>query len=252
MHITDTHLFAEADGSLRGTNTNTTLTAVLQHLRAARWPAELIAMTGDLIQDDTRGAYQNFCQHFGSLGLPVLCVPGNHDIRNLMREALSAAPYRYCGTHRQHDWFIVGIDSCKKGSAGGAVSAAELDRLRNLVENTDAQHVLVCLHHPPLLVGTAWLDTVGLENGEAFLDALAAMKKVRGCLFGHVHQNFDHVHDGMRILGTPSTCRQFLPGSDNFALDDRPPAYRRVELRPDGSIAEELLWVPAKSQEKIA
>lgn len=245
-------MFAEADGSLRGTITRQTLATVLAHLRSNQWPADLIAMTGDLIQDDTRAAYDNFRSQFGPLGLPVLCVPGNHDVRSFMRDAVSEPPFSYCGTHRQQRWLIVGIDSCKDGSAGGFVTAQELARLGDFVAQTDAAHVLVCLHHPPLPVGTAWLDTVGLDNGDEFLLALKAMKKVRGCLFGHVHQNFDQTRDGIRIIGTPSTCRQFLPGSDDFALDDRPPAYRRLSLHDDGSITEELVWVPLPDQETTA
>lgn len=237
-------MFAEANGSLRGTVTQQTLAAVFAHLREANWPADLIAMTGDLIQDDSRGAYENFCQHFGSLGLPVMCIPGNHDIRALMRGAVSAAPFSYCGTQRLGRWLIAGIDSCKEDSAGGFVGVDELARLKDVVARSDAAHVLVCLHHPPVAVGTAWLDTVGLENGKEFLAALRSMKRVRGCLFGHVHQSFDQTIGGLRIIGTPSTCRQFLPGSDDFALDDRPPAYRRLCLLDDGSIEEELIWVP--------
>lgn len=235
---------------MRGTITQETLEAVLAHLREHQWPADLIAMTGDLIQDDSPGAYQNFCRHFGTFELPVLCVPGNHDIRALMQEALRAAPFNYCGTHRQGSWLVVGIDSCKKGSAGGVVAARELTRLQKTVAATDAAHVLVCLHHPPLPVGTAWLDTVGLDNGAEFLETLGSLQKIRGCLFGHVHQNFDQTHAGIRILGTPSTCRQFLPGSDDFALDDRPPAYRRIVLLTDGTIDEELVWVPLPEQHR--
>ena len=47
----------------------------------------------------------------------------------------------------------------------------------------------------------------------------------------------------MRIIATPSTCRQFLPGSDDFAVDNRPPAYRRITLLDDGSCETELIWV---------
>jgi Icc protein len=62
-------------------------------------------------------------------------------------------------------------------------------------------------------------------------------------LFGHVHQQYEGEHEGIRIIGTPSTCRQFKPGSDDFALDDEPPAYRRITLNSDGSINSELISV---------
>ena len=75
---------------------------------------------------------------------------------------------------------------------------------------------------------------------------------MRGLLFGHVHQALDQTHRGIRVLGTPSTCRQFLPDSDDFALDDRPPAYRRIALLADGGIDEELIWVAHDGQGESA
>ena len=88
-----------------------------------------------------------------------------------------------------------------------------------------------------------WLDSVGLDNGEEFLSRAASSGRVRAALFGHVHQDYDADHDGIRLIATPSTCRQFLPLADEFAVDDKPPAYRCIELRPDGSIDHELVWV---------
>jgi Icc protein len=64
-------------------------------------------------------------------------------------------------------------------------------------------------------------------------------------LFGHAHQAYDGTHNGIRIYGTPSTCRQFRPGSSSFAVDDRPPAYRRLELAADGTFSTELVWLDA-------
>ncbi len=243
MQITDPHLFADPAGSLRGTVSHDSLLSVLQHVAEQGWDADIVAMTGDLIQDDSKAAYQRFREHFRSLGLPVYCVPGNHDIREFMQEALAEPPFYYCASYQQYNWLIVGIDSCEDRGAGGRVAADELARLQGLIKNTQAEHVLVCLHHPPLSVGSAWLDGVGLADGEKFLAALSSSGKVRGCLFGHVHQAFDEQKDTLRIIGTPSTCRQFKAGSDEFALDDLPPAYRQVELHADGSIQTELIWV---------
>lgn len=225
--------------------TRDTLQAVLQHIDDSGWPADVVAMTGDLIQDDSAGAYERFRKAFEPLGLPIHCVPGNHDVIPLMRAAVSEPPFHYCSTFKQHDWLMIGIDSCKADSAGGNVSEAELTRLASEIAASDAAHVLVCLHHPPLPMHSQWLDRVGLDNGDELLRVLSATGKVRGCLFGHVHQPFDETHDGMQIIGTPSTCRQFKPGSDDFALDDRSPAYRRVLLHADGSIEHELVWVDA-------
>ncbi len=243
LHVTDPHLFADAEGCLRGTVTHSTLSAVIGHIVQSGWSADLIAMTGDLIHDDSAEAYDRFCELVAPLGLPVYAVPGNHDIRPAMRKALAMPPFHYCKSARQGNWLITGIDSCIDGDASGHVSGEELTRLEGVLSATDAEHVAVCLHHPPLEVGSKWLDQVGLRNREEFLDVVSRAGNVRATLFGHVHQQFDEEHHSIRIIGTPSTCAQFSPGSDDFAVDDNPPAYRRVILGPDGTVQTELIWL---------
>jgi 3',5'-cyclic-AMP phosphodiesterase len=243
LHVTDPHLFAEPDAELRGTNTRRTLQAVLDHIHDGGWTADAVALTGDLIQDDTRGAYKRVRDMFGPLELPVYCVPGNHDVRALMIEELRPPIFHYCASLSHANWIIVGIDSCLTGHARGKIEAGELLRLKTILSETRAQHALVCLHHPPLPVGSRWLDTVGLENGDEFLEAIAASGKVRAAIFGHVHQAFDSQHGDIRIIGTPSTCRQFAMYSDEFALDDNPPAYRRLTLQANGVVDSQLIWL---------
>lgn len=245
LQVTDPHLFADADGSLRGTATSETLARVVDHIIDAGWPADFVASTGDLIQDDTAGAYDRFKAIMGRLNLPVHCVPGNHDIRPLMQAALSDEAWHYCETFEIGEWLIVGIDSCEEGDAGGRVSHEELARLRAELERSSAAHAVVFLHHPPLPMGSKWLDSVGLRNAGEFLDLVASTGTVRAAVFGHVHQAFDEMHESVRIIGTPSSCAQFKPFEDEFALDDKPPAYRRITLNSDGSIETELIWLQA-------
>ena len=216
---------------------------MLAHYQASDWNADRVVMTGDVIQDDTAEAYQRFRDLLLPLNLRVHCVPGNHDIRDLMSAVCCRPPFSYCAYEEFHDWLIVGIDSCIRGHAGGEVSADELDRLSDIVSRSPAKHVMVCLHHPPVPVGSKWLDSVGLRNGGEVLDRLRSLNRVRLATFGHIHQEYDVEHEGIRIVGTPSTCRQFKPGSEEFAVDDNPPAYRRFALNADGSVDTEVIWV---------
>ncbi len=243
MHLTDPHLFADADGDLRGTVTQDSLQRVLDHYQAGDWRADRVLITGDLIQDDSAAAYDRFRELFLPLNMRMHCLPGNHDIRDLMRPVCNRPPFSYCAKEEIRDWLLIGLDSCIKGDAGGEVAANELERLDNIVSETSAKHVMVCLHHPPVPMGSKWLDTVGLKNGEELLERLQAIGRVRLLLFGHVHQPYDAEHYGIQVIGTPSTCSQFRPGSDDFAIDDRPPAYRRITLQSDGSSESELIWV---------
>jgi hypothetical protein len=65
--------------------------------------------------------------------------------------------------------------------------------------------------------------------------------RVRGLLWGHVHQRYDDHAGGLRLMGTPSTCYQFVPGRDDFALDGLGPGYRRIQLRADGRIDSQVM-----------
>lgn len=202
-------------------------------------------MTGDLIQDDSRAAYERFCELMKPVGLPIYCVPGNHDVRPLMREALAEPQFHYCESAELRNWLITGVDSCIDNDAAGRISDQEMTRLEDVLDRTQAEHVLVCLHHPPLAVGSKWLDEVGLRNGDEFLRLISRAKIVRAAIFGHIHQAFERAYDSVRIIGTPSTCRQFKIASEEFAVDDNPPAYRRISLYPNGSVDTELIWLPA-------
>jgi Icc protein len=243
LHLTDPHLFADAEGSLRGTITHASLQRVLDNYLAGDWKADRVVVTGDLIQDDSAAAYDRFRDIMLPLNLRIHCVPGNHDIRELMQQVCCVPPFSYCAYEEIGEWLLVGLDSCAADDAGGFLTTEELDRLSEIVASSAAKHVMVCLHHPPVPMGSAWLDTVGLRNGEQFLRHAATLNRVRLAVFGHVHQTYDAEHDGIRIIATPSTCRQFLPGSDEFAVDDLPPAYRRITLHRDGRSEHELVWL---------
>lgn len=245
LHLTDPHLFADAGGELRGANTQASLQSVLAHYSESGWRADRVVVTGDLIQDDSAGAYRRFRDLMLPLNLRVHCVPGNHDVPDLMQTVCRVPPFSYCAWEEIGDWLVVGLDSFVPDTAGGEVGAAEIERLTTILDESSARHALVCLHHPPVTMNSAWLDSVGLANGPALLATLASLGRVRAVIFGHVHQAYDDLYEGIRVLGTPSTCRQFRPGSNDFAVDDKPPAYRRIELGADGSVTTELVWVAA-------
>jgi len=236
-------LFADADGDLRGTVTQNSLQRVLDHYQAGDWHADRALITGDLIQDDSAEAYDRFRELLLPLNMRMHCVPGNHDVRDLMRPVCSRPPFSYCAKEEVRDWLLLGLDSCITGDAGGEIAAEEFDRLDLIISESSAKHIMVSLHHPPVPMGSTWLDTVALKNGDELLHRLQLLGRVRLLVFGHVHQPYDEEHLGIQVIGTPSTCSQFKPGSDDFAVDDRPPAYRRITLDSDGSFESELIWV---------
>ena len=127
LQLTDPHLFADRSGSLRGAVTWQTLNETIEHYLAGSFRADIVYLTGDLVQDDSRGAYQNLRDAVARLGMPVHLVPGNHDVPALVAEELG--DFAQCSTLETPGWRIVGVDTQEVGSAGGCVGDSELARL---------------------------------------------------------------------------------------------------------------------------
>jgi Icc protein len=242
VQITDTHLFGDPAGRLRGVATLPALRATLELARSDIARADAVLLTGDLVQDDA-GGYAHVRDCFAPLGRPVLTIAGNHDLKQPLRAALGAAPFEIDGHHDRGAWRIVMLDSSIEGRAAGEITASELARLEQALAGAAGRHVLICLHHHPVALGSRWLDQVALQNAQAFFDVVDRHACVRGIAFGHVHQAHDSLRGQVRILGTPSTCAQFVPGADRFQVDPRPPAYRQLVLRANGNIGTRLNWL---------
>lgn len=242
VQFTDPHLFGDETRELRGVPTLPALRATLAAARADIAASDAILATGDLVQDDPAG-YAHFRAELGGLGRPVLCIPGNHDDVPAMRAALATEPFQHGGVHDAGGWRIVLLDSTIAGQTGGRLGDAALAQLAQHLNEAPDRHVLVCLHHHPAPLQSRWLDKVGLENGVEFLALLRDFPNVRGVVFGHVHQACDFLADGVRLIATPSTCSQFKPQVDEFALDAKPPGWRTLSLHADGRIGTQLKWL---------
>jgi Icc protein len=242
VQFTDPHLFGDPGQTLRGLDTRASLERTLLAARAAVAAADAVLVTGDLVQDDPAG-YVPFRQIFGALGKPVYCVPGNHDDVITMSRVLASSPF-VLGGHADHGaWRLVLLDSTVPGDAGGRLSAAALESLDDALRTSTGKSALVFLHHHPVDMRSRWLDEVGLENAAEFFAVLDRHAHVRAVAWGHVHQAHDAQRKSVRLLATPSTCAQFLPGSVDFALDTLPPAYREFTLHADGRLETQLHFV---------
>jgi Icc protein len=244
LQITDTHLHAAADSRMRGVTTYATFLAVLERAqRDPRWPVDAILATGDIVQDESRAGYERFRAALEPLGVPVYSIPGNHDDPKLMGEILASGSFQLGGELRHGAWSIVLLSTFLAGEDAGGLGPARLQGLRQALAAHSGQHLLVAMHHHPLPMGSTWLDGVALRDAQVFWDIIDANPSVRGVVCGHVHQAADRMRKGVRFLSTPSTCAQFLPGSEFFALDDRPAGMRWIQLHADGRIESEVAWV---------
>ncbi len=243
LQLTDTHLFSDESGTMHGVNTEAALEKVLAAVGNPDWSPDGVLATGDLSQDGSPASYKRLRRLVGQLGVPVYCLPGNHDDPAVMQNLLSETPFNYCRTQKLDGWRVPMLDSFLAHRAGGRLQSSTLATLRQDLATSASEHVLICLHHHPIKMHSRWLDTVGLEESGEFLDLVHSSGNVRGVLWGHVHQEFDEIVDGIRFMASPSTCFQFLPRAQDFAIDSRPPGYRWLELHPDGTIETAVRWI---------
>ena len=246
VQFTDTHLFGDPEGSLRGVPTLPALRATLAAARDDIAQCDAILVTGDLVQDDP-GGYAHFRGEFAALGKPVLCLPGNHDDVPAMR---SAAGGRTVPAGWRHSIADPGACCCStaRSPIARAVPSA-LESLARLDRDLADAGGSPCAGLPAPSPGADAQPLAGHGRPcqrDAFFEVLKRHSNVRAVLFGHVHQALDMVVDGIRVLGTPSTCQQFRPLSPGFATDDAPPALRTLRCMRTGGLIPKLRWVEAE------
>ncbi|MFC5078692.1 3',5'-cyclic adenosine monophosphate phosphodiesterase CpdA [Vibrio thalassae] len=241
LQLTDTHLFAPQDGCLLSVNTQESFHAVVAEIVAQGQRFDALLATGDISQDHTEASYEKFVAGIEPLALPCYWLPGNHDYKPCMNSVVSS-PLIEDVTHvlLGDKWQVVLLDSQVVGVPHGRLSDAQLEFLDRMLSTYSDRHTLVLLHHHPLLVNSAWLDQHSLKDADEFWNVVEKHDNVRAVLCGHIHQELDEMRNGVRVLATPSTCVQFKPNSNEFALDIRSPGWRELELKQDGSLHTEV------------
>jgi len=244
LHLTDPHLYGDESRRIYGVNTASSFRSVLREaMGSGMAPPDAIVVTGDIADDLSAQAYRRFRAALQGLGVPVLCLPGNHDDRTVMAQLLNADGFQYCGQAVLGNWGAVLLDTHVPGEVYGQLAESELVRLDAALREFSEQPVLVLLHHPPIPIDSAWLDGLGLRNARDFLAIIDRHPQVKAVLAGHVHQAFDRLRGRVRVLATPSTCAQFTPRTVDCVMDLRPPGYRWLSLTPDGRMQTEVMWL---------
>jgi Icc protein len=251
IQFSDPHLSGDPASMLRGVKCLPALQAAVADAAHRCHRPDGILLTGDLVQDDPQG-YRWIRHVFGQSRVPVMCLSGNHDLPDHMRTELAQAPFKVGGEVEMGRWTIVLLDTWMEHSANGIIGTQQLQRLREVLRAQRNQHFLICLHHHPVEMRSEWLDHVGLDDADDFMAIVREHSNVRGVLWGHVHQSLDSFIHGVRFMASPATCAQFRPGSKDFAIDDRPPGYRVLELMADGSIATEVVWLESYAARSVA
>ncbi|WP_430460587.1 3',5'-cyclic-AMP phosphodiesterase [Thalassolituus sp. LLYu03] len=235
VQITDTHLNGPEDGHLLGMKTLHSMRCVLDVVRTERTQIDAILVTGDLSQDGTETAYQHLHDALIPFQCPVFWFEGNHDQPEPMQAVASGTEHLNRIIRTQH-WQLILLNSQVEGAVYGRLKKDQLDLMEKALKERPDLHTLISFHHHPISMGSAWIDRIGVKNGDEFCSLIRQYDNVRAVLWGHVHQESDQMIHGVRFMSTPSTCVQFTPGSEDFSVDSLPPGYRWIDLHADGRL----------------
>lgn len=228
IQITDTHLHADPATRSRTGVPHARLEAVVAAVIAER--PDAVIVTGDISQDETPASYAAAVRLFDTLPCPWHWLPGNHDRLDLM-----AAERPLVEAVELGDWQMLLLNTQVPGEPQGRLGRERLDALQRQLERLE-RPTLIAMHHPPVVVGTDWMDAIGLEDRDAFWRLLDGHDRVQAVVFGHAHQAFattltDSSGHAVGVYGCPAAADQFLPGATHFAVDaEARPGYRVLTL----------------------
>ncbi|MDO4431209.1 MAG: 3',5'-cyclic-AMP phosphodiesterase [Lonepinella koalarum] len=239
LQVTDPHLFADEAGELLGINTLASFEQVLKEVRQQSFAYDLVLATGDLVQDSSDEGYLRFCQRINQLEKEIFWIPGNHDYLpkmikwlNSSQGNLHAQKHILAGKY----WQILLLDSQVFGVPHGYLAEYQLEWLQEKLQTYPEHYSLIVLHHHILPTNSAWLDQHNLRNTHELSAILTRFPKVKGILYGHIHQQVDAQWNGLALMATPSTCIQFKPDCAKFTLDNLQPGWREITLNKNGTI----------------
>jgi len=251
--ITDCHLMIDNE-LYEGVNSLKHLHLVLQSIAARTW--DLVVVTGDITQDHTLESYRllsDACAQYLP-DTPVSWLPGNHDDLEQLNQVFDSPPMvankhiiiDFNQPQSNKRWHLLLLNS-KGPTPSGLITDEHIKELEQtlLAIGKDEMVGLFCHHHP--LPVNGYIDKHILTNGKQLIDLLAQFPQVRSLAHGHVHQQVDNFitssSGGFHLWATPATSIQFKPNSRLKGNDDKGPAFRQFQFRPDGQVDSSVVWL---------
>ncbi|MGH2822387.1 MAG: metallophosphoesterase, partial [Thermoleophilaceae bacterium] len=201
VQLTDCHIRADAGFTYDGIDTRESLQEVVALMQARHGLPDVVAVTGDLSDDGSQAAYAWLRRCLTTLAVPAYCIPGNHDDAEMLRAVLPGDNVHVTDWAELGGWQLALLSSAVSGREGGSLGRGGQDTLSALLRFAGHAPTLVLLHHPPVPVGSPWLDTMCLDDAEAFFEVIDRHPNVRAVVFGHIHQTYDEARGTPRLLG---------------------------------------------------
>jgi 3',5'-cyclic-AMP phosphodiesterase len=154
---------------------------------------DLVVISGDLADTPTPEEYDHLKRLLAPLKLPVACIPGNHDSREMMRSAFPATKYAQSSGALNQRIELAGLDlvlldSSVHSKPHGLLDPATLEWLDATLTSASERPALLFLHHPPFKAGIWHMDRQDLFNADALAEVVRRHPRIRLIATGHIHR----------------------------------------------------------------
>jgi len=170
---------------------------------------DLVVVSGDIADSALPEEYAHAKKLLAALEIPFVAIPGNHDRRLPMRQALPDPAYgeangalnsvRHIG-----ELDVLLVDSTVPGSSHGELEAATLAWLDAVLSASTTRPALLFLHHPPFNTGIVYSDAIRLRNADALSELLKRHPRVQLVAAGHVHRAAQTIFAGVSATICPA------------------------------------------------
>ena len=215
-------------------DTSETLARVVRHLNSLSPVPDVILATGDLTDDGTEVQYSKFLDLVSSLEIPLLPIPGNHDVWDTFRSAfcdhlLNTATEEHCSyVVDGYPVRLIGLDTLTPGRHDGLFHDGHEDWLDHVLQMEPDRPTLIFTHFPPFTSGLTFMDLSGLEGADRLRNVLEHHPQVKLLVAGHLHRPIQTVIGSTLVSVCPSTGNQLgleLDPMTGSAVDE-PPGYQ--------------------------
>lgn len=241
LHITDPHIVvppAKVSGRL---DTARIFGTAMQRLHAhlsGMEPFDALLVSGDVSDDGSAESYALFRKLVAPLNLPLYLIPGNHDLRQPLRNAFADRGLPGAG---RLNWFadiadarLIGLDTLREGQGSGVFDEETADFLAEALASRGKRPVWIAMHHPPFPSGIAFMDAIGLQGVSSLEKVLRGQGGDLRILCGHVHAAMFGEVAGVPALSAPSPV-------SSFRFDTRPDAPTGYFDAPGGFMVHDSL-----------
>ena len=246
IQLSDLHLVRPGKLTSKVLDTNSILEETINEIVRKKdyfGKIEGLVVTRDVSDDGSIESYLSAHEKLIKLNVPVLVIPGNHDLRNPMREVFNEH-VEFSTKSSQFDWVfkyeetaIVGLDSLVEGENFGFLEKTSLEFLSNQLSIHNGSDIVLLIHHPPIKTGIYFMDKIGLTNSSDLSECLKATNRPVRILCGHVHGVYHGLLGIHPVVSAPSVCSAFEFNRKKFApvgFNRGPTGYAYLETSSNG------------------